>query len=392
MNCSEVQTLTEQLIAKPSVTPNDHGCQQLMISYLESLGFSTENLSANEVSNFWATYDFVNKTSDSLETKTFVFAGHTDVVPTGPITKWKYNPFTPTIYNNNLYGRGAADMKASLAAMLVATKQFIHKVKKSPTNYKNFSLGFMITSDEEGQAIHGTRHIVKVLSDKKQKIDYCIVGEPSSREYLGDIIKNGRRGSVSGHLTIYGIQGHAAYPQKAKNAIHISIDFLNELIKTKWDSGNDDFPPTTLQLISVNAGTGASNVIPGAFDIEFNLRYASCNSFDSLTTKIERMLSQYELQYDIDWKDYARPFLTLQGELTSITQKAVTKITNKPCELATDGGTSDGRFIFPAFNCQLVELGPRNYCIHQIDEHVSLEDLNELAKIYEEILNSLFLK
>ncbi len=393
MSYSEVQNLTEQLITKASVTPDDHGCQKLMIAYLQELDFHIENLSISEVSNFWATYNFTNeKNTEKKQDKTFAFAGHTDVVPTGPLTKWKYNPFTPTIHNNLLYGRGAADMKGSLAAMLVATKKFITKVKKNPSDYNNFTLGFMITSDEEGQAIHGTRHIVRVLSEKKQKIDYCIVGEPSSREYLGDIIKNGRRGSLSGHLTIYGIQGHAAYPQKAKNAIHISLDFLHELINTKWDDGNDDFPATTLQLISVNAGTGASNVIPGALDIEFNLRYASCNSFESLTTRIEKILIKYDLQYDIDWKDYAHPFLTLQGELTKVTQNAVHKITNKACELATDGGTSDGRFIFPAFNCQIIELGPRNYCIHQVDEHVCLEDLDKLAKIYEEILTDLFLK
>lgn len=391
MSYSEVQTLTEQLITKESVTPHDKGCQQLMADYLSKLGFEITNLQSNEVSNFWAVYNH-DKNKDNNTPETLVFAGHTDVVPTGPLNKWDTPPFTPTVKNDILYGRGAADMKGSLAAMLVAIKNFIKDVKQSPNNFKNFNLAFMITSDEEGPAIHGTRHIVKVLKKQNQKIDYCIIGEPSSREYLGDIIKNGRRGSLSGHLTIYGLQGHAAYPHKAKNAIHIVLEFLQELRDTTWDQGNQDFPATSFQIININGGTGVSNVIPGAIDIEFNLRYSTCNSFESLTNKIENILVKHDLQYDVDWKDYARPFLTERGDFTKLCQQSVTKITNKPCELATDGGTSDGRFIFPAFNCQLIELGPLNHCIHQVNEHVSLADLENLAKIYQEITTSLFKK
>jgi succinyl-diaminopimelate desuccinylase len=382
MNYFEVQNLTEQLIAKPSVTPHDHGCQLLIAEYLTKLGFNTEQLPSADVSNLWAYYPHKNPNAPCL-----IFAGHTDVVPTGPLEQWDSTPFTPTLKGNLLYGRGAADMKGSIAAMLVAVKNFVSKY----SNEINGSIGFLITSDEEGAALHGTKHIVEVLVNRQQKIDYCIVGEPSSREYLGDVIKNGRRGSLSGHLTIYGKQGHAAYPHKANNAIHISLALLEELTTTIWDNGNIDFPPTSFQLINIQAGTGATNVIPGLINIEFNFRYASCSSFDSLIEQITTIINKYKLHYNLDWKYNAEPFLTPQGKFTELIQQAVMKITKKECILATDGGTSDGRFIFPAFNCNLIELGPQNHCIHQINEHVDLNDLQQLTEIYEEILKSLLL-
>lgn len=384
MTCSEVQKLTEQLISKASVTPDDCDCQLLISDYLEPLGFTIENLPASEVKNLWATYNY----SQNSTAPNFVFLGHTDVVPTGPIEQWDFDPFIPTVKNNLLYGRGAADMKGSIAAMMVAVKNFINNNK----NNINGSISFLITSDEEGPAIHGTRHVVDILKKRNEKIDYCLVGEPSSREYLGDIIKNGRRGSLSGHLTIYGTQGHAAYPHKANNAIHLSLDFLQELTRINWDNGNEDFPPTSFQLINLHSGTGATNVIPGLIDIEFNFRYSSASTAQSLSNRVEELLNKFKLNYKIDWQYYAEPFLTPKGEFTEKVQQAVTKITQRQCQTATDGGTSDGRFVFPAFNCNLIELGPKNHCIHQINEHVDIKDLNNLAKIYEEILKSLLLQ
>lgn len=383
MSSSEVQTLTEQLVSRPSVTPDDSDCQLLIANYLEKLGFTIEQLPSSEVSNLWAVKYFNDQPAPCL-----VFAGHTDVVPTGPLEQWDTEPFTPTVKDNILYGRGAADMKGSIAAMLVATKNFI--LNNDAANIKG-SIGFLITSDEEGPAIHGTKHVVDILKNRNQNIDYCIVGEPSSREYLGDIIKNGRRGSLTGHLKIYGTQGHAAYPHKAKNAVHISLDFLKELTETTWDNGNSDFPPTSFQLINLQAGTGATNVIPGVLDIEFNFRYASCSNSESLSHAVENLLNKYNLTYKLNWQYYAQPFLTHKGKFTDIVRQAVTKVTSKSCSLATDGGTSDGRFIFPAFNCDLIELGPRNHCIHQINEHVDIEELINLSKIYEEILLSVMI-
>lgn len=381
---SEVLDFTQQLISKPSITPDDYDCQLLISEYLEPLGFEIENMPAGNVKNLWAVYNSNNSRQNS---PCLVFAGHTDVVPTGPINQWNTPPFTPTVIDNVLYGRGAADMKGSIAAMCVAIKNFI---EKNEDKIKG-SIGLIITSDEEGPAITGTKHVVNILNKRGQNIDYCIVGEPSSREQFGDIIKNGRRGSLSGHLTILGEQGHAAYPLKAKNAIHISLKCLQELTDTVWDNGNQDFPPTTFQLINMQAGTGASNVIPGNLNIEFNLRYASSSSFESISSKIDDIIKKHGLKYEIDWKHYAQPFLTPVGEFTSLVQKAVSEVTKYPCNLATDGGSSDGRFIFPVFNCQLIELGPRNHCIHQINEHVSLDDLNQLCQAYENILTAVLL-
>lgn len=384
MSYSEVLKLAEQLIAKPSITPHDHGCQDLIADYLNNLGFEIQHMPANEVKNLWAIKNHHESHTDS---PCIVFAGHTDVVPTGPIEHWQTKPFTPVIKDNILYGRGAADMKGSLAAMLVSVKNFLNK----NTSFKG-SIGFLITSDEEGPALHGTKHVVEQLLKNSQKIDYCVVGEPSSTSHIGDVIKNGRRGSLTGHLTVYGKQGHAAYPHKAQNAVHLCLDFLKEFTTTKWDDGNEDFPPTTMQIIDVKAGSGASNIIPGAIEIEFNFRYSTNHNFESLTETVEKVLNQHNLKYDIDWCHYASPFLTKRGAFTKMVQQAVTSITNKSCQLATTGGTSDGRFIFPAFNCDLIELGPLNHCIHHVNEHVNVNDLNILSQIYENILTKLFIE
>jgi succinyl-diaminopimelate desuccinylase len=276
-------------------------------------------------------------------------------------------------------------MKGSIAAMLVATSNFI----KYNSDNNNLSIGFLITSDEEGPAIHGTKYVVNILKQRNIKIDYCIIGEPSSDLYLGDTLKNGRRGSLTGELIIYGTQGHVAYPDRADNAIHLALNFLKDLTSTQWDDGNQYFPPTSLQIVNITAGTGATNVIPGLLSIDFNLRYASCSSYDSLTKKIENLLIKHNINYKINWQHYAEPFLTKHGKLTTTVQSAVTKIIHKPANLATNGGTSDGRFIFPAFNCQLIELGPKNHCIHKINEHVDIADLEDLVKIYQEILTNI---
>ncbi len=374
MSSSEVLAIAKELISKPSVTPHDFGCQVFIADYLTNLGFSVEHLPNGEVSNLWAVYT----NSGPL----VVLAGHTDVVPPGPLEQWDSPPFEPTVKNNTLYGRGAADMKSSVAAMMVAAKNFIVNNK----NNLHCSLGFLITSDEEGPAIHGTRYVVDILKQRGINIDYCIIGEASSEEALGDIIKNGRRGSLTGELMIYGTQGHVAYPTRANNAVHTSLNFLQELVNHTWDNGNEYFPPTSLQIVNIEAGTGATNVIPGTLSVHFNLRYASCSSFSSLIETIESMLNKHKLNYKINWQYYAEPFLTKKGTLTSIVQAAVKKITNNDCRLATHGGTSDGRFISPAFNCELIELGPLNDCIHKINEHVSVNDLEQLVKIYEEIL------
>lgn len=377
MICSEVVTLTSQLISKKSITPNDDGCQELISHYLKDLNFDCEFINESNVSNLWA----INKLNN--QGPVFVFAGHTDVVPTGPIGQWQSPPFEPTIKHNLLYGRGAADMKGSIAAMLIATKNFLasNELKKI-----HGSIAFLITSDEEGPAIHGTKHVVDILKTRGQQIDYCIVGEPSSRELLGDVIKNGRRGSLTANLVIHGCQGHVAYPNKATNAIHISLAFLQELTHTVWDDGNNDFPPTSMQIVNMHSGTGAANVIPGSLNVQFNFRYASCSSHEILTSKTEALLNKFGLTYEIVWQHSAQPFLTKRGNFTKIAQQAVKKITNNDTILATDGGTSDGRFISPAFSCELLELGPKNHCIHKIDEHVDIDDLNNLAKVYEEIL------
>lgn len=385
----EVISLTKKLIKLPSITPNDHGCLDLIVDYIQPLGFKTKFYNKSEVKNLWAVFDNTNNTDiNNIKQKNIpliAFAGHTDVVPTGPLDKWDHPPFEPVIKDNLLYGRGAADMKGSLAAMLIGIKNYINNNKNTPSK-----IALLLTSDEEGPAIHGTRYVVEQLLKHQQKIDYCIVGEPSSREYLGDVIKNGRRGSLTASLTLYGTQGHVAYPHKANNAIHMSLSFLQELTNTTWDNGNQDFPATSMQIVDIEAGTGASNIIPGTLKLNFNFRYSTESNYDILTTKVENILNKHKLEYKLSWQHYAKPFLTEKCAFTKLVTESVEKITNKPCQLATDGGTSDGRFIYPAFKTPLIELGPKNHCIHKTNEHVDIDDLDNLAKIYEEILNSLF--
>ncbi|MBP9722967.1 MAG: succinyl-diaminopimelate desuccinylase [Gammaproteobacteria bacterium] len=381
---TEVLTIAKNLIARPSITPDDQGCQKYITEYLNNLDFISENLPSDQISNLWSVYN-----SDKSEPKSrpiIAFAGHTDVVPTGPLDQWDSPPFEPTVKNNNLYGRGAADMKGSIAAMLVGTKNFI---TKTPKDKIKLSIGFIITSDEEGPAIHGTKHVVNILQKRGQKIDYCIVGEPSSDLKLGDTAKNGRRGSMTATLIIYGTQGHVAYPERANNAIHTSLNFLQDLATTQWDTGNNYFPPTSLQITNIHSGTGATNVIPGVITLDFNLRYASCSSFESISLQIENLLIKHNLHYKINWTHYAEPFLTHSGELTTTVQDAVAHVTGNHCTMATTGGTSDGRFIFPAFNCQLIELGPINHSIHKINEFINIDDLENLVKIYEDILTKI---
>ncbi len=375
---SDTINLALDLISQPSVTPNDEGCQTIMTDRLKSLGFNIENLRYGEVDNFWA------RRGD--EGPLFVFAGHTDVVPSGPVEKWKIDPFKPEIIEEGmLYGRGASDMKGSLAAMVTATERFVDK----HPGHKG-SIGYLITSDEEGPAIDGTVKVVQHLEARQEKIDYCLVGEPSSTDKLGDVVKNGRRGSLSGTLKIHGRQGHVAYPHLADNPIHKSASALAELASIEWDKGNKFFPPTTFQISNINAGTGANNVIPGHVDILFNLRFSTEVTHEQLRERIEATLNRHELDYDIEWNLSGMPFLTPEGELVEATCNAIKEVCGYETELSTAGGTSDGRFIAPT-GAQVIELGPLNATIHQINEHVLASDLDLLSNVYEKILENLLL-
>lgn len=364
--------LTKQLIACRSVTPDDAGCQSLIAEHLAKLGFNIERLTYGDVSNLWA--------RRGNAAPVLVFAGHTDVVPSGPLEQWHSDPFLPEERNGKLYGRGAADMKGSLAAMVTAVSGFldIHP------NHKG-SIGFLITSDEEGPAINGTAKVLEHLKNRGESIDWCIVGEPSSQQRVGDVIKNGRRGSLSGTLTVHGRQGHVAYPHLADNPVHRVSAALAELCATTWDAGNAFFPPTTFQISNIHAGTGATNVIPGEAQILFNFRYSTETDDQQLRSRVEALLDRHGLDYSLEWNLSGKPFLTERGELISATEQAIKDITGYETELSTAGGTSDGRFIAP-FGAQVVELGPVNASIHQIDEHVDIADLEALSKIYERIL------
>lgn len=372
---SETLDLAIQLISKPSVTPEDHLCQNIMAKRLQALGFNNEHLRFEDVDNLWS--------RRGKSAPLFVFAGHTDVVPTGPLTKWSSEPFKPDIRQGKLYGRGAADMKGSLAAMVTATERFISK----HPDHKG-SIAYLITSDEEGPSINGTVKVVEHLQKRSEKIDWCLVGEPSSDHKLGDVVKNGRRGSLSGTLTVRGKQGHVAYPHLADNPIHRAAPALTELAATVWDNGNDFFPKTTFQISNINAGTGATNVIPGELQVLFNLRYSTEVDDQILRTRIETILNKHQLKYDLQWNLSGKPFLTPRGELVAATQKAIAEICGYETQLSTAGGTSDGRFIAPT-GAQVIELGPLNATIHQIDEHVAVADLDKLSEIYERILENL---
>ena len=369
--------LTEQLIAMPSVTPEDGGCTALIQSHLDPLGFQSEVIDCGpdtfRVKNLWAK-------RPGTSAKTLAFAGHVDVVPTGPLTKWTSDPFTPTHRDGKLFGRGACDMKASLAAMVVATQEFL-KETPSPA----LGIAFLLTSDEEGPAVDGTIKVCEILKSRNQAPDFCIVGEPTSVKATGDMIKNGRRGSLSGKLKVIGIQGHIAYPQLADNPVHKAAPVIAELASTVWDEGNEFFPPTSWQISNVHAGTGASNVIPGEMVIDFNFRFSTESNADSLKKHLTDILHKHKLKFDIEWTLGGLPFLTTPGALVEMVQASIFHVTGLQTELSTTGGTSDGRFI--AQICpQVIELGPPNASIHKIDEHVAIVDLEPLKEIYKQVL------
>jgi len=364
--------LAQQLIARPSVTPDDQDCQNIIAERLQAMGFIVEHHRFGEVDNLWA------RRGDSHPL--FVFAGHTDVVPAGPVGQWLYDPFTPTISDGKLYGRGAVDMKSSIAAMICACERFIG----SSTGYQG-SIGFLITSDEEGPATDGTVKVVDLLQQRNENIDWCLVGEPTSTSTVGDVVKNGRRGSLSGTLKIIGTQGHIAYPQLADNPIHRFAPALNDLVKQQWDSGNDFFPPTSFQISNINAGTGANNVIPATLEVLFNLRFSTEITGEKIRHRIEEILNSHHLEYELVWALSGNPFLTAEGRLIDATKAAIKKVRQFDTELSTSGGTSDGRFIAPT-GAQVLELGPINATIHKINENIDTNELELLTEIYHEIL------
>lgn len=372
---SSTLELAKQLIARESITPLDAGCQDIIIERLTAAGFNAERMRFGEVDNVW-----IRRGS---KPPVFAFAGHTDVVPPGPRDQWRSPPFHPTLENGYLYGRGAADMKGSLAAMVTASERFI---RNHPEH--GGSIALLITSDEEGQAINGTVRVIKTLEHRGEKITWCLVGEPSSSTSLGDVIKYGRRGSLHGQLRLYGQQGHVAYPHLADNPIHRLSGVLTDLVAEQWDQGNKNFPPTTFQISNIHAGTGAINVIPGHLDVMFNFRYSTEVTHDKIKERVNALLDHHNLQYDLEWTLSGEPFLTAQGELVAACQSAIKEITGIDTELSTSGGTSDGRFIAPT-GAQVVELGPVNATIHKINEHVNLKDLELLSNIYLNILERL---
>ncbi|CAH6954633.1 succinyl-diaminopimelate desuccinylase [Vibrio chagasii] len=378
MTDSPTLALAKDLISRQSVTPEDAGCQELMINRLKALGFEIEVMVFEDTTNFWA--------RRGTEAPLFAFAGHTDVVPAGPIEQWNTKPFEPTNVDGYLHGRGAADMKGSLASMIVAVEQFI---EKHPDH--SGSIGFLITSDEEGPFINGTVRVVEALMARGENIDMCIVGEPSSTEFVGDVVKNGRRGSITGDLTIKGTQGHVAYPHLANNPVHSSLLAINELATTEWDQGNDYFPPTSFQIPNVSAGTGASNVIPGEFNVQFNLRFSTELSNDVIVERVTTTLDKYDFEYDLKWTFNGDPFLTDAGSLLDAIVDAVGHVNDVKPALLTTGGTSDGRFI-ARMGGQVVELGPVNATIHKVNECVKVADLEKLTDMYERTLVNLFAK
>ncbi|MDN7127178.1 succinyl-diaminopimelate desuccinylase [Pseudidiomarina sp. 1APR75-33.1] len=371
----DILQLAEQLIARPSVTPVDAGCQELLGERLQSAGFELESMVFADTTNLWA--------RRGNEGPVFCFAGHTDVVPAGAEHAWRFPPFTPTRDNGFLFGRGAADMKGSLAAMLIAAERFI---RRHP-NHRG-SIAFLITSDEEGPFINGTPKVVETLEARNEKITWCLVGEPSSTTRLGDVVKNGRRGSLSAELRVFGIQGHVAYPHLAENPVHKAAPALAVLAATEWDQGNASFPPTSFQISNVHAGTGAGNVIPGEFHVSFNFRFSTESTAAQLKQRVIAILDAHQLDYALDWKLNGEPFLTAEGELIKATSAAIHKVTGHETLLSTAGGTSDGRFIAPT-GAQVVELGPVNATIHKVNECVEMEHLVQLTEIYEEILEQL---
>lgn len=375
LNDSPVLALAKDLISRPSVTPLDEGCQTLMADRLKDAGFNIEDMVFEDTTNMWA--------RRGTQSPVFCFAGHTDVVPVGDLNRWHTPPFEPVVIDDYLHGRGAADMKGSLAAMVVATERFVNK----HPDHKG-SIAFLITSDEEGPFINGTTRVIDTLEARSEKITWSLVGEPSSTHKLGDIVKNGRRGSLTGNLTVKGIQGHVAYPHLADNPIHKAAPALDELARMKWDNGNEFFPPTSFQIANINGGTGASNVIPGALEVMFNFRYSTEVTAEILIERVLNILDAHGLDYDINWIFNGLPFLTGDGPLLDATRDAIKKVTGLDTDPQTSGGTSDGRFIAPT-GAHVLELGPVNATIHKVNECVKVSDLEQLTLCYEAILENL---
>jgi len=379
--------LAEQLIARPSLTPDDAGCQHIIAARLAPLGFVIETIVSGpdhfRVTNLWAKRPATNTQQSDAATELIVFAGHTDVVPTGPLDQWQSDPFTPSQRDGKLYGRGSSDMKTSLAAFVVAVEEFVAAQPDTA-----LSIGFLLTSDEEGPATDGTVIVCQALQERGERVDYCIVGEPTSLECTGDMIKNGRRGTLSGRLSVKGVQGHIAYPHLAKNPIHLVAPALAELVGIEWDRGNDFFPATSWQVSNIHGGTGASNVIPGTLVIDFNFRFSTESTPEGLQTRLQTVLERHGLDYELAWTVGGLPFLTTPGTLVQAVCDAIKLETGIDTVLSTTGGTSDGRFI--AKICpQVIELGPPNATIHKIDEHIRVADIEPLKNIYRRVLENL---
>ena len=368
MNSATLQ-LACDLIARPSITPDDAGCQDMLIERLQAIGFDCETMVFDDVTNLWA--------RRGSAAPLLAFAGHTDVVPTGPLEQWHSNPFEPEIRDGMLYGRGAADMKSSIAAMVTACERFIEQ----HADHRG-SIALLITSDEEAIAINGTVRVIETLEARGEKIDWALIGEPSSQSQVGDVVKNGRRGSIGAKLVINGIQGHVAYPHKVDNPIHRAMPALHELARHEWDQGNSFFPPTSFQISNINAGTGVHNVVPGHAEVLFNLRYSTEIDAHKIMETTRAILDKHELDYQIDWSISGYPFLTPEGALVNAAQQAIMQHAGITPSLETTGGTSDGRFIAPT-GAQVLELGPVNESIHKLNEHVNIDDLEQLSKIYE---------
>lgn len=373
MFCPVIE-LAQQLIRRPSLSPDDAGCQALLIARLEAIGFTVEPMHIGDTLNFWATRG---------QGETLAFAGHTDVVPPGDANRWISPPFEPSIRDGMLFGRGAADMKGSLAAMVVAAERF---VAANPQHKGR--LAFLITSDEEASAVNGTVKVVERLMARNERMDYCLVGEPSSTEIVGDVVKNGRRGSMTANLTLHGVQGHVAYPHLADNPVHRAMPALNELVETVWDEGNEFFPPTSMQIANVQAGTGSNNVIPGEFFVQFNFRFSTQLTDQMIKDRVAELLDRHQLSYTLEWNVSGQPFLTSRGKLVDAVVNAVAHYNEIKPQLLTTGGTSDGRFI-ARMGAQVVELGPVNATIHKINECVKASDLQMLSRMYQRIMEQL---
>ncbi len=373
---SETLELAKTLIARPSVTPEDSGCQDLLASRLEPLGFHIQHLPFGDVKNLFARY--------GNEGPLLIFVGHTDVVPPGPLDQWATAPFEPVIKGNKLYGRGSADMKGSVAAMITACESFVKDTPKVKG-----SIGILLTSDEEGPSVDGIKKVAAYFQQQNIKVNYCLVGEPTCSKTFGDTIKVGRRGSLSGDLTIHGTQGHIAYPHLAHNPIHVAASAIDELTKAHWDDGNTDFQPTQFQISNIHAGTGANNVIPGDLFLQFNFRFSTETSADHLVSRVQSILDEHELDFDIQWHLSGEPYLTPKGALRKLMGQVVEDVTNVSPEFCTRGGTSDGRFIAP-LGTEVVEFGPLNSSIHKINEWVHIAELDQLHKVYKVLLQRLF--